>query len=42
MNLLALNAAHIFRIFDALGTESQYMTGEIFQLKGMVEELRER
>lgn len=40
MNLLALNAAHIFRIFDALGTESEYVSGEMLAMKGMMEELQ--
>lgn len=42
MNLLALNAAHIFRIFDALGTESEYVSGEMVAMKGMMEELQEK
>ena len=40
MNLLALNAAHIFQIFDALGTESEYVSGEMMAMKGMMEELQ--
>ena len=40
MNLLALNAAHIFRIFDAIGNESKYVCGEIALMKSNISDLR--
>lgn len=36
MGLLALNAAHIFKIFSAMAVESEYMSGEMSAVKGML------